>query len=57
MERTLRVILVRGGKAKVDQESITKVLGNVALELLNDVATGGLVGAQDVAIILGVEPS
>ena len=43
--------------AEVDQEPITQVLGDVAPEALDDPSCGLLVGADDVAQLLRIQPS
>ena len=40
---------------KVDQEAITKILGNVTLERLDDLGTGDLVGTDDLTPLFRVE--
>jgi hypothetical protein len=52
---TLRVVLVRPRVAKVNQEPIPQVLGNVAVEALDNRGTGGLVGPHRGAVVLGVQ--
>ena len=47
MHSALGVVFVRLRVAKVDQQAITKILGNVAVEALDDLRTGALVGAHD----------
>ncbi len=53
--RTLRIIFMRLGPAKIDHEAIAKVLGNVAVVAFDNFSTGGLVGADDVAQVFRVE--
>jgi hypothetical protein len=43
------------GIAKVDQEAITEQLGNMAVKALNDLGTGALVRADDLAQVFEVE--
>src|SRR5262249_55686579 len=51
----LRVVFVCQRIAKVDQQTIPQVLGNVPLEALDDRGTGGLVGPHRGAVVLRVE--
>jgi hypothetical protein len=53
----LRIVFVRQWIAKVDQQAIAKVLGNVPLEALDHRGTRGLIGPHDRAVVLRVEPS
>jgi hypothetical protein len=41
--------------AKIDQESIPKILRNVAVKALDALGTGCLVGTHHLAIVFGVE--
>jgi hypothetical protein len=51
----LRVVFVRQRIAKVDQQAIPQVLGNVPTETLDDRGAGGLVGSHCGAVVLRVE--
>jgi hypothetical protein len=51
----LRVVFVRQRIAKVDQQAISQVLGNIPIEALDDRGTGGLVGPHRGAVVLRVE--
>jgi len=53
----LGVVFVRLGIAKVDQQAIAKVLGNVPVEALDDLGTRSLVRPDHRPIVLRVEPS
>ena len=50
-------ILSSGASTAADQETITKVLGDVALIAFDQVSTGGLIGAYHVAQIFRVKLS
>ena len=41
--------------AKVNQQAIAEILGNVALEALDDLDTGLLIGAHHFAVVFGIE--
>jgi hypothetical protein len=43
--------------AKVDQQAIPKILGDIPLKLLDHLGTSGLIGAHDLPEIFGVEPA
>jgi hypothetical protein len=51
----LRVVFVRQRIAKVDQQAIPQVLGNVPIEAPDDRDTGGLVGPHRGTVVLWVE--
>ena len=51
----LRVVFMRQRIAKVDQQAIPQVLGNVPVKALDDRGTGGLVGPHHVAVVFRVE--
>jgi hypothetical protein len=51
----LRVILVRLGIPKVDEQAIAQVLGNVPVKALDDLRAGALVGAHDLPQVFGIE--
>ena len=55
MHRPLRVVFMRLGPAKIHQQSVTEVLGNMPLVALDDLGTGLLIGAQDSTKVFGVE--
>jgi hypothetical protein len=44
------------GIAKVDQEAIPEILGNMPLKALDDLSASILVGAHYLTVILRVEP-
>ena len=46
---------MRLGIAKVDQQAIAQILGNMALEALDDLGTGLLIGAHHLAVVFRVE--
>ena len=52
---TLRVIFMRLRIAKVDEQAIAQILRNMPVKALDDLGTGGLVGAHDLAQVFGVE--
>ncbi len=51
------VVLVRLGPAQVDEQPVPQILGDVAREALDDLGGSRLVGADDLAQVLGVEPA
>jgi hypothetical protein len=51
----LRVVFMRLGIAKVDEQAVTEVLRNVPIQALDDLSTGALVGAHDLPQVFGVE--
>jgi hypothetical protein len=53
--RTLRIVLARGGPAEVDEQAIAEVLGDVTAEARDDAGRGLLVLRDDVAPLLGVK--
>ena len=53
--RSLCVILVGGGIAEVDEESVAQLLGDVAVEAVNHLGAGGLVTSDNVAQFLWIE--
>ncbi len=53
--RPLRIVFVGLRIAKVDQEPIPQVLGNMPVQALNDLSTGRLIGPQHLAEIFGVK--
>ena len=54
---TLGVVLVRAGPAEVGQHAVAHELGDVPAEARDLARDGVLVGAQDLAHLLGVEPA
>src|SRR5262245_18899186 len=52
---SLGVIFVSHRKAEVDQETIAKVLGDMSLKALNDLRTGGLIGAHHLPQVFRVQ--
>ena len=52
---SLRVIFMRLGIAKIDQQAIAQVLGNVPVEALDDLCRGGLVGSYHLTVVFGVQ--
>jgi hypothetical protein len=44
---SLGIILMSRRVAKIDEQTIAKVLGHIALKSLNNVVTGRLVGSDD----------
>ena len=55
--RTARwtVVFMGLGIAEVHQQAIAEVLGNVAVKALNDLGTGGLIGAHHLAQVFRIE--
>jgi hypothetical protein len=53
--RPLGIILMRQGIAEVDQQAIAEILRDVALEALDDLGTGLLIGAHPLAVVFRVE--
>jgi len=53
--RPLRIVFVGPRIAKVDQEPIPQILGNVPVQALDDLGTGRLIGPQHLAQIFGVK--
>src|SRR5262249_29285299 len=51
----LRVVLVRQRVAKVDEQTISQVLGNVPTEALDDRSTGRLVRTHRSTVVFRVE--
>src|SRR5438874_577457 len=52
-----RIVFMRLRIAKVDQQAIAEILRNSALEVLDDLRAGCLVGPYDLAVVLEVEPA
>jgi hypothetical protein len=46
---------VGSGKAKVDQQPIAKILGNIPIKALDNLRTGGLKGSHYCTEILWIE--
>src|SRR6266446_1505990 len=46
---------MRLGIAKIDEQPIAEILGNMAVKALDDLGTGGLVGAHDLPQVFWVE--
>src|SRR5262245_19895717 len=46
---------MRLGITKIDQQTIAEILGDMPLETLDDLGTGGLVGAYYLPQIFGIE--
>jgi hypothetical protein len=53
----LRIVLVCQGRAKVYQQAIAEVLGDVAVEALDHLSARSLVHPDHRAVVLRVEPS
>jgi hypothetical protein len=53
----LRIVLMRQRIAKVDQQAIAKVLGNVPIKALHHLGTRGLIGPHHLPVVLRVESS
>ena len=46
---------MRLGIAKIDQQAIAEILGDMPLKALDDLSTGSLVGAHHLPQIFGIE--
>ena len=46
---------MRLGIAKIDQQAIAEILGDMPLKALDDLGTGGLIGAHHLPQIFGIE--
>src|SRR5262245_27106773 len=55
MNSSMCVIFVSQGIAKIDQETIAKILGDVTLIALNHPSTGGLIGTNHVPVVFGIK--
>jgi hypothetical protein len=53
--RPLGIVFMRLRKAKIDEQAIAEVLGNITVEALDDGSTGGLIGADHVPQVFGIE--
>ena len=51
----LGIIFMRLGIAKVHQQAISQILGNIAVKALDDLGTGLLVGTDDLAQVFWIE--
>jgi hypothetical protein len=51
----LRIVFMRLRIAKVHQQAIAEILGDMALEALNDLGTGLLIGGNHLAPVFRVE--
>src|SRR2546426_12507316 len=49
------IILMSVGVAKVHQEPIAKVLGNIAIVALDDFRTSKLIGTYQIPVLFGIE--
>ena len=56
VDRPRRVVLMRAGKAKVSEYPIAKELGDEAVIARHYARTRVLIGADDLAHVLGIEP-
>ena len=52
---TLRIVFVGSGKAKVDEQPITEVLGDIPVKALDNLSTGGLIGLHHFTEVLWIE--
>jgi len=52
---SMRVIVVRLGIAKIDEETIAQELGNMSVKTLDDCRTGGVIRTDHVAVVFGIE--
>jgi hypothetical protein len=55
MHSAMRGIFVGLGPAKVDQQTIAEILGDMSIEVLDDLGTGGLMGAPHLPQVFRVE--
>jgi len=46
---------MRLGIAKIDQQTIPEILGDMALKVLDDLGTDGLIGAHHLSQIFGIK--
>jgi hypothetical protein len=53
--RPLCIVFMRLRIAKVDQQAIAQILGNVAVKALDDFSTGLLIGAHHLAVVFRIE--
>ena len=53
----LRIVFMRLGIAKIDQQAIAEILGNMALKALDDLSAGLLVGPHHLPQVFGIEPT
>jgi hypothetical protein len=53
--RSMSIIFMGLRIAEIDQETITKVLGNIAIIALDDVGTHPLIPADHVPVVFGIE--
>jgi hypothetical protein len=51
----MRIVFMRLRIAKVDEQPITQILGNVAVKALDHLRTGGLIGLDHLAQVFRVE--
>ena len=56
-DRALGLVLVRPGPAEIGEHAVAHELGDVALEARDLARDGVLVGADDLAHLLGIEPA
>jgi len=55
MHSALRIVFMRLGIAKIDQQAVAEILGDMPVKALDDLGTGGLVGAHHLPQIFGIE--
>jgi hypothetical protein len=55
VDSALCIIFMRLGIAKVDQQAIAEILGDMPVEALDDLGTGPLIGANHVSEIFRIE--
>jgi hypothetical protein len=51
------IVFVRPGIAKIHQQPIAEILGDMAIKVLDDLRTGGVIGLDDLAQVFRVELS
>src|SRR6266581_2007098 len=55
MHGTLRIVFMRLGIAKIDQQAVAEILGDMPVKALDDLSTCGLVGAYYLPQIFRIE--
>jgi hypothetical protein len=55
-DRTLGIVLVCSRVAEINQHSVAHILGDKPIEASDDVGDGAVVGGDNLAQILGIEP-
>jgi hypothetical protein len=55
VDSALRIVFMRPRIAKIDQQAIAEILGDMPLETLDNFGTGSLVSAHHLPQIFGIE--